>query len=146
MNSKGIAYTKFLYNKTFSSFRLSDYFIKTFYEKYNENLNNLSSNSIILRTDSRVIELFENLDPPLRCADRDTIDITYVPLELVKYASILGYNGRESIRINFDIAYREILDEIMDNRILSGNSISKYIRLQTIEQNYLHAIETHLID
>ena len=146
MELEGITYTKFLYNKTFGSFRLSDYFITTFYQKYNENLNNQPSNSIALRSDPRVIKLFEEIEPPHRCYDKDSIGITFIPTELLKYANILGYNGRESIRVNFDLAYRDILDNIMDNRNLSGLDISKYIRLQRIEQKYLHAIETEQID
>ena len=132
MELEGITYTKFLYNKTFGSFRLSDYFITTFYQKYNENLNNQPSNSIDLRSDPRVIKLFEEIEPPHRCFDKDSIGITYLPTCLVKYATILGYNGRESIRVNFDLAFRDILDEIMDNRNLSALHISKYIRIQQI--------------
>ena len=146
MEIQDTSYSKFLYNKTFGSFRLSENFITTFYQKYNENLNNLTTDSIVLRTDIRIIKLFEEIESSLLFSENSSISITYVPTELIKYVNIIGYNGRETIRVNFNLAYREILDDIMDYRILSGISIQKYIRLKKIEQQYLNAIENNIIE
>lgn len=120
MSQPKIKLVKFLYNNWYGSIKVSNLCREKYKELYNEELNNEELNELddieFNRTNNKLLNVINILGlKECRFNPLNGLSIIYVPEELDEYVDIDEYDGKETISINYNLAFSDILHSIMNN-------------------------------
>ena len=155
MSQPKIKLVKFLYNNWYGSMKVSNLCHQKYKELYNEKLNE-SDDIEFNRTNEKVLNVINLIGiNQCRIFPSNGLSIEYIPEELEEYVDIDEYDGKETISINYDLAFSEILHTIMNNYnegeptfIPDSNYIKynriKYIRVMMLSHNLKDNIDPNI--
>lgn len=117
-------------------------FSKQFFEKYKEMFGTeLKGQSymfgvIFNRSDENILKVFDKLGSDSSSGKHCKIDVIDVIPELIDYMKISKCDGNERVYIDYDYAFRELLDDIMQSGELTDDYIDKYNKLLHYKKTY----------
>jgi hypothetical protein len=115
---------KVIINRTKGMYNYSSDFYKKYEELYGEY--NYDEKSLESHINNKIITVFELLGPIKSSSILSHLQIVCVPEEMKNYLEIKVKDGYESIKVNYNKAYRELLFYIMnDNELLQSNDQPK---------------------
>lgn len=129
--------TKVLYNNacgdwSFSDEFFSDEFLNIYRERYGMKLN---MNSDSYRYDPNVVGLYEELGQKRSSHENSNIKICNYPTKWLYCMDIRVYDDRENIVFSREKAYKLLLKEIIESKIVSDENIEKYNEIEEIYKN-----------
>ncbi len=128
-----IELTKVLYNNSYGGFRFSKEFTEKYNEIYGDHADDLEE---LVRTDNNIINIFNMLGTEKSSKNTSKIVADYIPKEYEKYVYFDEYDGMETVRINLNAIYKKILEDIMENKIISDKAINEYNRIKYVFDKY----------
>ena len=128
---------KFLYNRTYGGFGFSTVFFEKYKEVYGEELERGSCwFAPYDRTDEKLIKIVEMISCKASSSDHCSIGIVDVDEKLIQYADVDEYDGKERVYINWNDAFRQLLDDVITYGSLTDEHKVKYDMLNDMKRNY----------
>lgn len=127
MSQPIIKLCKCLYNAGYCEFNISQVCRDKYKELYNETLDEYVEGERMNNNLIKVIELL-GIDKCNGPRESTRLAITLLPEELIDYVTIDDYDGRETVYINYNEAYSELLANIMKEGIISDIIIKLNMR------------------
>ena len=128
---KEIKLIKVFYNTQISNYQINELISSEYVKKYGEKIHELSY--IDFRSNSKIIDIIEE---NLKNDKFYGVKITAVPEELKEYIMIRRYDAIESIDVDFNKSYKDLLEKIIEEKTLCNKYIEKYKRIKYIEDCY----------
>lgn len=128
MSLEPIEYVDFVYNASYGGFGFSDAFLEEFEKRHGD-----EDPELCTRWDPKVVSLVQEMGKKAN-GDCSKLAFVVVPKELVDYIDISEYDGCESVEINYDLIYRELMKETYDGNSLTDAIKRRYERIQMLEQ------------
>jgi hypothetical protein len=128
---KEIKLIKVFYNTQISNYQINELICSEYVKKCEEQIHELSY--IDFRCNSKIIDIIEE---NLKNDKFYGVKITAVPEELKEYIMIRRYDAIESIDVDFNKSYKDLLEKIIEEKTLSNKYIEKYKRIKYIEDCY----------
>jgi len=135
-NTQKIKTLKVILNKASGLFDYSPQFYKKYKEVYKEDFIFSNQKDLQFRTDEKIIKIFELLGSHKSSGFISELKIDYIPRDLLDYCKIVNVNGYESLRINYNKAYSEILFDIIRSNSISEINKNKITKIRYIEKNF----------
>mmetsp|Transcript_7170 Transcript_7170/g.6436 ORF Transcript_7170/g.6436 Transcript_7170/m.6436 type:complete len:153 (+) Transcript_7170:46-504(+) len=134
---------KVLYDDSFGAPGLD--FSSEFYEEYEKQKDN-HSDPFDWRTDPLIIKIYEKLGSE-RCSKsrinsidnkiyHDNVTHKFIPEEMREFFKVNDYDGQESIQLDFNAAYVNILMDVAEKDMFLPEHRMKMNRLKFIKSNY----------
>jgi hypothetical protein len=136
MHNEKIRTRKIIVNKNIGIFEYSTEFYKKFKVLYNHEIDVTTRDTIKIRSDPKCIKVFELLGRHTSSSILSDLKIVYIPEELLPYVELSTKNGYDSLKINYNKAYTDLLFEILDNNNISDSSKDKFNRIKYIQENF----------
>lgn len=113
---------KILYNNCYGGFGFSEEFEAAYKERTGKNINHyiVICVSKSIRTDPIAIDLFEKLGSERASAENASLKVREISALFERYWTIEDYCGDETVHVNINEAYADILHHYMD----SGDSVA----------------------
>lgn len=93
---------KVIINKDKGLFDFSSEFYKKYKEIYKHEFNFTNQNDFQIRSNPKIIKVFELLGPSKSSCIFSDLKIIYIPEELMCYIKLTNKNGRDHIKINYN--------------------------------------------
>jgi hypothetical protein len=130
-----IEFVEILYNSCYGGYGYSDEFCNYYNNLTNSCIAKFDMSSIEDRMDPNIIYTFKQLGSSKSSSNSANLKVTVVPKGLLNYVKMSEYDGREKISIDYDRAYRDLLETIMKEDNISNETKERYNYLKYVEKN-----------
>jgi hypothetical protein len=122
-----------LINDCYGGFVFSKKFIEEYEKLYGIKIHH---HNYTLRDEPQIIELFNKLGSQISSGKRSELKIIYLPIELKDYYYVDEYDGREDVKIRFDLIYEKLLLESLDESADRQKIKEKYDFFKKFENDF----------
>lgn len=106
---------KILYNDCYGGFGFSEEFAAAYKERTGREVNTFSQLFRAVRADPVAVELFERLGAKRASGEYASLAVREIPALFERYWTIEEYDGNESVHVNVNEAYADLLHQYMDS-------------------------------
>jgi hypothetical protein len=129
-----IEFVEILYNSCYGGYAYSNEFCKYYNDLTNSYINMYDMCEINERMDPNIIYTFKQLGSFKSSSKCANLKLTTIPKGMIDYVKIKEYDGMEKIYIDYNKAYRDLLENIIKDGIITNECMERYNYIKLVEK------------